>query len=108
MQSGSAEPVRVLTSAEGSTLTRFSHRSSLLLALFTHRLRGSARLLHLPAESKRGGDHQDRRLQCEPMIDSTDWIALWTTLKLAAVTTVILLIIGLPLAWWLARTTWRA
>ncbi|MDN3651902.1 molybdate ABC transporter permease subunit [Thalassotalea ponticola] len=32
-----------------------------------------------------------------------EWQALITTLKLATVTTVILLIIGTPLAWWLAR-----
>lgn len=41
------------------------------------------------------------------MITNLDWIALWTTLQLATVTTAILLLIGLPLAWWLARTTWR-
>ena len=33
---------------------------------------------------------------------------LWLTLKLAAVTTVTLLILGTPLAWWLARTGSRA
>lgn len=32
---------------------------------------------------------------------------LWVTLHLAAVTTVILLLIGTPLAWWLARTRSR-
>lgn len=43
----------------------------------------------------------------------SDWIspqdlaALWLTLKLAAVTTVVLLILGTPLAWWLAHTTSR-
>ena len=41
------------------------------------------------------------------MITAPDWLALWTTLKLASITTVILLAIGLPLAWWLARTSWR-
>jgi molybdate transport system permease protein len=30
--------------------------------------------------------------------------ALWVTLKLATLTTVILLLLGTPLAWWLART----
>ncbi len=30
--------------------------------------------------------------------------AIWLTLRLAVVTTVILLVIGTPLAWWLART----
>jgi len=32
---------------------------------------------------------------------------LWLTIRLAAVTTAILLIIGTPLAWWLASTRWR-
>ena len=32
---------------------------------------------------------------------------LWLTIRLAAVTTAILLIIGTPLAWWLAFTHWR-
>ncbi|WP_439509221.1 molybdate ABC transporter permease subunit [Marinimicrobium koreense] len=41
------------------------------------------------------------------MIQSADWVALGITLKLAAITTVILLIIGTPLAWWLARSRWR-
>ncbi len=33
-----------------------------------------------------------------------DLNALWLTAKLATVTTLILLVLGLPLAWWLART----
>jgi molybdate transport system permease protein len=36
-----------------------------------------------------------------------DSLALWLTLKLAAATTCILFVIGLPLAWWLAHTRWR-
>lgn len=34
----------------------------------------------------------------------SDLTAVWLTLRLAAVTTFLLLIIGTPLAWWLART----
>ena len=36
--------------------------------------------------------------------------AVWLTLRLASVTTVLLLLLGTPLAWWLARTRsrWRA
>jgi molybdate transport system permease protein len=34
--------------------------------------------------------------------------AVWLTLKLATVTTLILLVLGTPLAWWLARTRSRA
>jgi molybdate transport system permease protein len=36
-----------------------------------------------------------------------DLIALGVTLKLAGLTTLILLLIGTPLAWWLSRTRWR-
>lgn len=38
---------------------------------------------------------------------SDDLMAFAITLKLAAITTVILLLIGTPLAWWLARSQWR-
>ena len=34
-------------------------------------------------------------------------MALWITLQLAGITTIILLIIGTPLAWWLARSQFR-
>lgn len=37
-----------------------------------------------------------------------DWQAIGVTLRLAAVTTLALLILGTPLAWWLARTSSRA
>jgi molybdate transport system permease protein len=40
-------------------------------------------------------------------ISPQDLAALWLTLKLAAVTTVVLLILGTPLALWLARTRSR-
>ncbi len=36
-----------------------------------------------------------------------DITALWITLKLAGLTTLILLLIGTPLAWWLSRSQWR-
>jgi len=36
-----------------------------------------------------------------------DIAALWLTVRLATVTTGILLLVGIPLAWWLARTRWR-
>ena len=38
------------------------------------------------------------------MLDSPDLAAVWLTLKLAAVTTALLLLLGTPIAWWLART----
>ncbi len=40
-------------------------------------------------------------------MSSADLLSVWLTLKLAAVTTVILLVAGTPLAWWLARTRSR-
>jgi len=41
------------------------------------------------------------------MISEADLSALLITLKLAGLTTVILLILGTPFAWWLARSRWR-
>lgn len=41
------------------------------------------------------------------MMTDMDWTALALSLQLAAVTTLILLIIGLPTAWWLARSRWK-
>ena len=41
------------------------------------------------------------------MINEADLTALFITLKLAGITTLILLIIGTPFAWWLARSKWR-
>lgn len=38
------------------------------------------------------------------LLSSDDWAAIWLTAKLAALTTVILLILATPLAWWLARS----
>jgi molybdate transport system permease protein len=41
------------------------------------------------------------------MLSPADLSALWITLKLAVLTTLILLLLGTPLAWWLARSQWR-
>jgi len=41
------------------------------------------------------------------MFLESDITALLVTLKLAIITTIILLVIGTPIAWWLARTQWR-
>jgi molybdate transport system permease protein len=38
---------------------------------------------------------------------ASDWLAIRLTAELAALTTVILLIVGTPVAWWLARTPSR-
>ncbi|MEP3562238.1 MAG: molybdate ABC transporter permease subunit [Marinobacter sp.] len=35
---------------------------------------------------------------------SPEWQAVWLTLKLAGTTTLLLLFVGTPIAWWLART----
>ena len=36
-----------------------------------------------------------------------DWTAIWLSLRLAACTTIILFLLGLPLAYWLTVSTWR-
>lgn len=41
------------------------------------------------------------------MTADADLTALWITLRLAALTTLILLLLGTPLAWWLSRTRCR-
>jgi molybdate transport system permease protein len=41
-------------------------------------------------------------------VQSFEWTPIFLTLKLAAVTVIVLLVIGVPLAWWLARTRNRA
>jgi len=45
-----------------------------------------------------------------PLFSASDFDAIWLTLKLSALTTVILLLLCTPLAWWLAqsRSRWRA
>ncbi|MCY1262391.1 Sulfate transport system permease protein CysT [compost metagenome] len=40
-------------------------------------------------------------------LDRTDLAAIWLTLELATLTTVLLLVVGTPIAWWLARTRSR-
>ncbi|MFC3683736.1 molybdate ABC transporter permease subunit [Hydrogenophaga luteola] len=41
------------------------------------------------------------------MLSAADLAAVWLTIKLAAITTVLLLLLGTPVAWWLARTPSR-
>jgi molybdate transport system permease protein len=36
-----------------------------------------------------------------------DWTAIWLTMRLATLTTLTLFVIGLPLAYWLATSSWR-
>ncbi|MER2552318.1 MAG: molybdate ABC transporter permease subunit [Thauera sp.] len=44
------------------------------------------------------------------MLDHHAWQAVWLTLELATLTTVLLLLVATPLAWWLSQTRsrWRA
>lgn len=37
-------------------------------------------------------------------MSAAEWSAVWLTLQLATVTTLVLLVLGAPLAWWLARS----
>jgi molybdate transport system permease protein len=41
------------------------------------------------------------------MLDHQDWSAIWLTLKLATIVTALLLLLGTPVAWWLAQTRSR-
>jgi molybdate transport system permease protein len=41
----------------------------------------------------------------QPILDPSDLQAIWLTLKLAGVTTFLLLLIATPLAWWLAHSS---
>src|SRR5690606_30825763 len=68
---------------------------------------GLARFSDLP---RRGPDHPGSRLRNPgPAMSGAllHWQAIWLTLKLAAVTTAVLLVLATPLAWWLARTSSR-
>jgi molybdate transport system permease protein len=40
-------------------------------------------------------------------MNAADWEAIWLTIKLASTVTLLLLILGTPVAWWLARTRSR-
>ena len=39
-----------------------------------------------------------------PALGNADWAAVWLTFRLASLVTVILMVVGTPIAWWLART----
>ncbi len=41
------------------------------------------------------------------LLSPGDWQAIGVSLRLAAVTTVMLLTIGIPVAWWLSRSQWK-
>jgi len=41
------------------------------------------------------------------MFSESDLVALYLTLKLAGISTLVLLVLGTPLAWWLANSQWR-
>ena len=36
-------------------------------------------------------------------LDSADVAAIWLTIQLASLTTLLLLLVGTPIAWWLSR-----
>jgi molybdate transport system permease protein len=41
-------------------------------------------------------------------VSDIDWVPVWITLRLATVSTALLLVLGTPMAWWMARTRSRA
>lgn len=41
------------------------------------------------------------------MLASQDAVALWTSVQLATISTLLLLVLCTPVAWWLAQTRWR-
>jgi molybdate transport system permease protein len=41
------------------------------------------------------------------VLDAEDWGAIWLTLKLATIVTMLLLVLGTPVAWWLSQTRSR-
>ena len=41
------------------------------------------------------------------ILSEQDLIALFVTLKLASISTIVLILIGTPIAWWLSHTHWR-
>ena len=41
------------------------------------------------------------------ILTEQDLTALFVTLKLASVSTLVLLVVGTPLAWWLSKSQWR-
>ncbi|MFT7403308.1 MAG: molybdate transport system permease protein [Zhongshania sp.] len=67
---------------------------------------------HLKASNDKGGE-VNAQTSLSPIhiadihMSHNDWLAIALTLKLAGLTTLILLVIGTPLAWWLAHTRVR-
>src|SRR5438128_1081399 len=53
------------------------------------------------------GTQRARQAMCDYTVLRMDWQAFWLTIRLAAVVTVVLIAIGLPLAHWLAFSPWR-
>ena len=41
------------------------------------------------------------------ILSEQDLIALFVTLKLASISTIVLIVIGTPIAWWLSHSHWR-
>src|SRR5436305_12039379 len=50
---------------------------------------------------------KNERSRAITLLCSMDWQSFWLTFRLAVVVTAVLLVLGLPLAYWLAFSTWR-
>lgn len=57
--------------------------------------------------NQRGFTSCSAKVKDRNALTSADFAAIWLTLQLASLTTVLLLLIGTPIAWWLAHTRLR-
>src|SRR5262249_22070092 len=68
--------------------------------------KGRARLPRLPEAA--GFDEAPRRLRLCDQTRLMDWTAIALSVRLATIVALILLVIGLPIAYWLTFSKWRA
>jgi molybdate transport system permease protein len=52
----------------------------------------------------RAAKHNDRRSNQRGILSDSDLLAIWLSLRLAGTVTLTLVVVGTPIAWWLART----
>jgi hypothetical protein len=107
-----AKWLRELLARPGYELARTNRQKFLVRNLLEQRMRELRLLAVKQAFQKTLFDEgRESRVKVDDTLSASssirkpaDLAAVWLTLKLAAVTTTLLLVIGTPLAWWLART----